>query len=379
MQRLRAIGLSASLLLFACKSFSLPLAPSISAPGSPGPSQPPTSPLGATDALTQIPLHVGHGVRGAWYEVYFTDPSDSASSQLTGGLDEPLVNGIDAARLSVHVAIYSLSLHDVRDALIRAHRRGVDVKVVMESDNMDGPEPQALKDAGIPLLGDRRQGSMHNKFIVIDGEEVWTGSMNFTVSGVYADDNNLVHVRSTQIAEDYEAEFTEMFVNDQFGPDAGSPTPNPPVMIDGTPIQVYFSPDDHVQSALVQLLGAAQSSIFFLAFSFTSHALGDAIIQREAAGVTVSGVMDTDQARSNLGTQFDAFRYAGLDVRLDGNAGQMHDKVMIVDQKVVALGSYNFTNSAELENDENLLVIHSPTIAAQYLQEFRRIYALTRP
>ena len=63
-------------------------------------------------------------------------------------------------------------------ALVKAHRRGVDVRLVMESDNLDSHDPQALKDAGVPVLGDRREGLMHNKFIVIDRTEVWTGSMN---------------------------------------------------------------------------------------------------------------------------------------------------------------------------------------------------------
>ena len=41
---------------------------------------------------------------------------------------------------------------------------------------------QALLEAGIPVLGDRREGLMHNKFVIIDRQEVWTGSVNFTVS-----------------------------------------------------------------------------------------------------------------------------------------------------------------------------------------------------
>jgi phosphatidylserine/phosphatidylglycerophosphate/cardiolipin synthase-like enzyme len=324
-------------------------------------------------------MRVGRGFRGAWYEVYFTDPSSPSSRDFTGGLDQPLVAAIDAARLSVHVAMYSLSLHDVRLALIRAHRRGIDVRVVMESDNMDSEDPQDLKDAGVPMLGDRRQGLMHNKFMVIDSSEVWTGSMNYTGSGAYSDDNNLLRIHSNAIAQDYEVEFREMFDKDLFGPDLGDATPNPSVVVEGTPVEVYFSPDDHVQAALLALIDRARSSINFLAFSFTSNPLGDAVTRAAAAGVQVRGVMDADQARSNVGAEFDAFRAAGLAVRLDGNPGQMHDKVFIVDADVVAVGSYNFTASAERVNDENLVVIHSPAIASLYLSEFQRVYALSRP
>jgi phosphatidylserine/phosphatidylglycerophosphate/cardiolipin synthase-like enzyme len=333
----------------------------------------------ATDTLTEIPLHVGYGVHGPWFDLYFTDPPNPASRQFTGGVDQPLSSAIDAARLSVDAAIYSFTLHNVRDALIRAQRRGLVVRVVMESDNMDGSDPQALKDAGIPLLGDRRQSTMHNKFFVIDRSEVWTGSMNPTVSGAYYQNNNLLRIRSSDVAQDYEAEFNEMFVDDVFGHEASRPTPKPNVTVGGAQLSIYFSPDDHVEPALVQLLDHSRSSIYFLAYSFTADPLGKAIRRRAAAGITVAGVMDADQVKSNVGTEFDAFRAAGLDVRLDGNPDAMHEKVIIIDSQIVVTGSYNFTNSAATSNDENVVVIRDPGIASAYLHEFQRVYELAQP
>lgn len=324
-------------------------------------------------------MHVGYGFRGPWFELYFTDPSNPTSKQFTGGLDQPLTAAIDAARVSVDAALYSFRLHDVRDALIRAERRGLLVRVVMESDNMDGADPQALKDAGIPMLGDRRQGTMHNKFFVIDRSEVWTGSMNATVSGAYSQNNNLLRIRSSDVAQDYGTEFNEMFLDDIFGPAAGHPTPKPNVLLDGAQLAIYFSPDDHVQPALVQLLDQAKSSIYFLAYSFTADPLGKAIRERAAAGITVAGVMEADQVKSNVGTEYDAFRAARLDVRLDGNPDAMHEKVMIIDGQIVVTGSYNFTNSAAISNDENVVVIHDLAIASAYLQEFQRVFALAQP
>jgi phosphatidylserine/phosphatidylglycerophosphate/cardiolipin synthase-like enzyme len=324
-------------------------------------------------------LHVGFGARRACCEVYFTDPTNPAADQMSGGIEDPLVEAIDGARLSVHAAMYSLSLKDVRDALLRAHRRGIDVKIVMESDNIDADAPQRLKEAGIPLLGDRREGLMHDKFMIIDGTEVWTGSINFTTSGAYLDNNVLVRVRSKDLAEDYETEFSEMFIDDHFGPQTGRPTPNPTITVSDIPIEVYFSPDDHVEAALIQLLGGAESRIDFLAFSFTSDGLGSAMVQAKKRGVKVSGVMDADQSASNQGTELESFLDAGIDVRLDGNPGQMHEKVLIIDQQTVVLGSYNFSASAEKSNDENVLVIHDPALARFYLDEFSRVYALARP
>lgn len=343
-------------------------------------ASPPTSPtIGSgtesSSTLTEIPLGAGYGVDGGWFELYFTDPTNPLASQKTGGPDGPLAAAIDSARLTVDVAIYSLSLNSIRDALLRAHDRGVQVRMVMESDNLDRPDPQKLKDAGIPILGDRREGLMHDKFVVIDNSEVWTGSMNFTDSGGYADNNNLMRIRSVKMAENYTKEFNEMFVDDKFGPDIVAETPHPRVTIDGTPIDVYFSPDDNVQASFIDLVNNAKESIYFMAFSFTSDEIGDAVRARAREGVTVSGVMETEQVNSNAGTEFDPFQQAGLDVLRDGNDGQMHHKVMIIDESIVIFGSYNFTNSAETRNDENLLVVYNKKIAAQFVAEFQRVYA----
>jgi phosphatidylserine/phosphatidylglycerophosphate/cardiolipin synthase-like enzyme len=324
-------------------------------------------------------LPAAYSVKGSWYELYFTDPASPLASQKTGGADGPLVAAIDQARLSVDVAIYSLSLDSVRDALIRAHDRGVEVRVVMESDNRDRSDPQKLSDAGIPVLGDRREGLMHDKFVVIDNAEVWMGSMNFTDSGAYEDNNNLLRIRSVKMAENYTTEFNEMFVDDMFGADDVPATPNPRVTIDGIPIDVYFSPDDNVANNLLDLIYNAEESIYFMAYSFTSDPLAEAIRARAEEGVTVKGVMDSEQINSNIGTEFDPFRQAGLDVRRDGNPGLLHHKVIIIDEQIVITGSYNFTNSAETRNDENLIVLYDPFFASQFMAEFQRVFALATP
>ena len=79
----------------------------------------PLTPTSGT-SITPIDLQSGYGVRGAWFELYFTNPASPLSPQGTGGVDGPIVDAIDAARLSVDVAAYSLSLNSVRNALICA-------------------------------------------------------------------------------------------------------------------------------------------------------------------------------------------------------------------------------------------------------------------
>ncbi|HSL46667.1 MAG TPA: phospholipase D-like domain-containing protein [Anaerolineales bacterium] len=323
--------------------------------------------------VTPIELQSGYGVRGAWFELYFTNPSSPLSPQGTGGVDGPIVAAIDAARLSVDVASYSLSLNSVRNALLRAHDRGATVRVVMESENMDRSDVQILIEQGVPVIGDEQEGLMHDKFIIIDRSEVWLGSMNFTDGGAYDDNNNLMRIRSQKIVENYIKEFEEMFIDNRFGEDIVPETPNPTITIDGTRVDNYFSPDDGVLAALIPVLESAQESIYFLAYSFTSNQLGDIVRQKAEAGLTIAGVMDDEQVRSNQGTEYDPFRQAELDVRIDGIDGLMHHKVFIVDEGIVVLGSYNFSQSAEERNDENIMIIYDPVIAQQFLFEFKRV------
>ena len=215
---------------------------------------------------------------------------------------------------------------------------------------------------------------MHNKFVVIDGLDVWTGSMNLTVNGAYRNDNNLIHIRSTQLAENYTTEFEEMFVQDMFGDDVIARTPNPSLTINGTPIETYFSPDDGTAAQIIAAIQNAEENIYFLAFSFTSDPIAEALLERAAAGVEVAGVFEESQYQSNTGGEFDRLAAAGLDVRLDGNVQNMHHKVFIIDGETVITGSYNFSRSAEERNDENTLIIHSPTVAAQFQAEFERVF-----
>ncbi len=330
---------------------------------------------------TPIPVTPGSepGPATSWLEIYFANPSAPHAADFEGGPDETLAAAIDQAHLSVDMAAYSLDLESTCDALIHAYKRGVVVRMVMESDNMDTQEVHQIQEGGIPIIGDQREGLMHNKFVVIDRAEVWTGSMNFTTSGAYEDNNNLIRIHSTQVAEDYTTEFNEMFVENLFGPDVRAATPNPSLTIDSSPVEIYFSPDDGVAAHILSILQDAQESIYFMAYSFTANDLGDAIRQRAADGLTVAGVMDDGQIKSNQGTEYDPFKQAGLDVRRDGNAGLMHHKVIIIDHSIVITGSYNFSASAETHNDENVVVIHNADVAAQYMAEFQRVYDQAQP
>ncbi|HPH95065.1 MAG TPA: phospholipase D-like domain-containing protein [Anaerolineaceae bacterium] len=304
----------------------------------------------------------------SWYDLYFTEPDAQNNAA-----EEALIRAVSGAKKSVDVAIYNLSLSTLSEALRAAHKKGVAVRVVMESDNMDNDAYDALKKAGVKMVGDRREALMHDKYVIIDGKEVWTGSPNFTRTSFYSDNNNLIRIRSTRLAEAYQADFNAMFDVDRFGTEKQNQIAITSATVEGTPIEIFFSPGSGADERIVELLNQAQESINFMAYSFTSDDMANAIYARAKAGVEVAGVMDASQIQSNIGTEYAFFKRKKLDVREDGNSGLMHHKVIIIDKKIVILGSYNFTASAENNNDENLLIIENSDLAAAYLAEFARL------
>lgn len=307
------------------------------------------------------------------FGVYFTDPTSPSASSLRGGPDAALAEAIDSANYSVDMAIYRLDLWSIRDALIRAHKRGVVVRVITDNDHKDEAEILDLRAAGIQLMDDQREPLMHHKFAVIDGIDVWTGSMNFTVNGAYRNNNNLIRIRSRRVGQDYTHEFEEMYLEGRFGALSEADTPYPVVTIDGVQIEVYFSPDDDVEDRIDEVLRAATKSIAFMVYSFTSDILSETMLARARAGVEVRGVIERDQA-SNPGSDYERLRQAGLDVRLDSNPCNMHHKVIIIDDSIVITGSYNFSRSAEEHNDENVLILYDVRASEEYLLEFKRIF-----
>jgi phosphatidylserine/phosphatidylglycerophosphate/cardiolipin synthase-like enzyme len=98
-----------------------------------------------------------------------------------------IVRTIDAARSQVLMQVFSLTHRDIADALIRAHRRGVDVQIIADreqTDSIDSAAMRSLVDAGLAVFTDSEHSAAHNKVIIIDGNSrqpaLVTGSFNFT-------------------------------------------------------------------------------------------------------------------------------------------------------------------------------------------------------
>ncbi len=324
---------------------------------------------------------IGSTTGGGWWQVYFTDPATiNDPENLAGSIPEKLIALIDSAQQSIHIASFEFNLTPVAEALIAAHERGVDVRWVtddehgLEADEEDDHgQFEMLEDAGVEVKDDQRAALMHNKFWIFDGHTVWTGSTNITKNGGFRNNNNVIVVQSTRVAEIYEREFQEMW-NGEFGPRSSSTLAEQFATVNGTPIQVLFAAEDEVMSVLVPIIAAAQSSIRFMAFSFTYNDLGAAVLAKANTGVDVMGVFEKRGSETEY-SELPALYCAGVPVRQDGNKGTFHHKVFIIDEQMVVTGSLNFSNNADESNDENVLIVTNADVAAQYLAEFERRWA----
>ena len=302
---------------------------------------------------------------GTW-AVYFSEIGAGVPS-----LEKRLVARLADAVERIDAALYHLNSAPIADALIEAHNRGVQVRMVTETDNIDEEAIGRLQEVGIPVADDGDPDSyMHHKFIVIDERYVWTGSYNTTYNGAYKNNNNVIFIDSVPLAYNFVQEFRELFLDMEVGKPSGGFVTK---LSDGTQISTYFSPKNDTISPLLQEVQSAKKSIYFMAFSFTHDALGDAMRDCFESGVDVQGVFEARQVDDRY-SEHNAMKDAGLRVVLDENPGTMHHKVIVIDGETVITGSYNFSKNAETRNNENLLIIKgNREIAVSYLAEFERI------
>ncbi len=336
-------------------------------------------PFGVVSSTPQPETNPQPAANNPW-QVYFTDPeSISSPTQWNQSLGSFLEEAINQAVVSIDIAGYEFNLAPMAEALLAAHRRGVAIRWI--TDDEDGLEADGqpgrgyfamLVGAGIPVKDDGRSGLMHNKFMIVDSKTTWTGSLNFTQNDLFRNNNNLIVFNSPELAAIYTAEFNEMWAG-QFGPGSPSQVGNQYLTIDGTPIQALFAPEDDVRAWLLPLVEGAESSITFMAFSFTDDPLGQAMMERIGQGVKVSGIFERRASETDY-SELPFLHCAGASVRQDGNPGTMHHKVIVVDEQFVITGSFNFTQNATSVNDENALLIANPQIAQLYLAEFNRLW-----
>ncbi|MEM7800615.1 MAG: phospholipase D-like domain-containing protein [Chloroflexota bacterium] len=312
-----------------------------------------------------------------WFDIYFTNPSCPDEEFRAGGVDEIIALDIDLAEVRVDIAAFDLDSEPMINSLIAAEERQVEVRVVVDDEHTPAATVNRLRRNGISVIEDKRSALMHNKFIVIDGRYLWTGSMNFSTNGVFCNNNNVVRIDSPRLSSNYTAEMDEMYLERIFGPRSPENTVFT-FQINGSEVENYFAAEDELAPIIGRVIARADEEILFMAFSFTSDDIGEQLLERVEAGIRVRGVFESSGVTrySYFGELEDVLDiYPNVQILKDGNPRIMHHKVFILDQKTVIFGSYNFTGNANDNNDENILIVHDPEFASYFVEEFEAVWA----
>ena len=136
-------------------------------------------------------------------------------------------------------------------------------------------------------------------------------------------------------------------------------------------IVTHFSPKGGCTAAIVKELATARWEVLVQAYSFSCPDIAKALIAAAARRVKVTVLLDRSNELETYSELGDLERH-GIKVWIDSSHAIAHNKVMVLDQKTVITGSFNFTRQAENNNAENLLILrHHHDLAVLYRANFR--------
>jgi phosphatidylserine/phosphatidylglycerophosphate/cardiolipin synthase-like enzyme len=282
-----------------------------------------------------------------------------------------------------------------------------------------------VQDAQIPWIDDTADGSkgsrlMHHKFVVVDHRFVIITSANFTLSDTSGDftnssslgnANNLLKVDSPELAKLITEEFNIMWgervggkLDSKFGlqkPLRKSQT----ITLNNSKITVNFSPisptepwGDSANGLISKTLSASKKTVDLALFVFSDQQLANILEERHDQNVQVRALIEPQFAYRSYSEALDMMGFAlsenckyevdnrpwknpistvGVPILAKGDL--LHHKFAVIDNQTVITGSHNWSEAANNGNDEILVVIENPTVAAHYQREFDRLYSTIKP
>jgi competence ComEA-like helix-hairpin-helix protein len=277
-----------------------------------------------------------------------------------------------------------------------------------------------LRKAKVPVIDDTADGSvgsnlMHHKFVIVDHRTLIVTSANFTTSDIHGDftnsqstgnANNLLKIDSFQLAALFTEEFNLMWgdgegklLDSKFGLKK-SYRPPKRVKAGNNTITVQFSPTSPTQpwnqssnGLIGKILNLSHKSVDLALFAFSEQRLANILETDNQRGVQVRALIDPQFAYRSYSEALDMMGVSlsnGCKDEVDNHPWRqpiktvgipqlskgdlLHHKFGIIDQQIVITGSHNWSNVANQANDETLIVINNPIVAAHYQQEYERLY-----
>ncbi len=321
-------------------------------------------------------------------------------------LETVIIDFIDQSEHTLDIAVQEIDNPRIAAAIDRAARRkrpGTDkfmrVRLVTEGDYLKEDKPVDPPDKEVSLDMNRKhfvtllRGAVdakidfnpkifHHKFIIRDRgearEAVLTGSTNFTTTGTHRNLNHVVIFHDIGVAAAYQSEFDQLR-DGIFGERSPKLTSTDPLTLDieGSPVQIMFSPDNNPELRIVNEILKAQTSAYFMMFTFAkSTTIDDALITKLQGGnFEVVGVLDGGQSAQKW-SPHKTLLNEGAKLRRETlpNNGKLHHKLMVLDDHTVIGGSFNYTGPANQYNDENIFLVRNPNVAVFFKKEVKRVF-----
>ncbi len=330
---------------------------------------------------------------------YFNHPVNTVISTglnaayLDASFPDTIAAYIDRAKFTIDIALYNYTGNSssrvarIATAVNAATARGVLVRWIYDASTSN--TAMSLLNSSVhtfPSL-DRSGYIMHNKFMVIDVNApdsndavMMTGSYNWSDQMTTGDYNNIVFIRSKQVALAFYNEFNKMWGDAGIVPNASNskfstrktPSTQTHFNVNGTPVEVYFSPKDSAGVRLEDCIRTANYDLFFSIYAFTDYSTADLIKTKYNNGINTRGIIDEF---SDTYSPYDVLQpVLGNNMLVLYSSNIYHNKIMLVDalnpssDPQVFTGSFNWSSAAQFSNDENAIIIHDAAIANQYYQ-----------
>ncbi len=380
-------------------------------------------------------------------------------------LEQVIIDQINSAQSTIDLAVQEFNLPNVALALVEKQRAGINVRIILENSyskslsevssseineekdertqnkyeeykalvdiNEDGNLSQEeinkrdvikiLENANIPVIDDTEDGSkgsglMHHKFMIIDGQKIVTGSVNFTISDVHGDfgnlktrgnANNLLEIFSVPVAQLFTSEFNLMWGDGVGGKNDSKfgikkPLRSPQTFqVGSNKITVNFSPISSSKpwemssNALIkQNLETATQSVNLALFVFSEQKIVDTLNLKNLEKVKIRALVDPDFIFQDYSEALDMLGVSLVNKKCQSEKNndpwkvpiktvgmadltrgdKLHHKFGIIDDKIVITGSHNWSASANNTNDETLLIIENIVVANHFKAEFEKLY-----
>ena len=124
-----------------------------------------------------------------------------------------ILEQIESAKKYLNVCVFTISDNTISDALIAAHHRNINVRILTDNDKLydKGSDIKLFAQKGIPVKVDLTDDHMHHKFMIVDNEVLITGSYNWTRSAMEHNHENILLTREPEVIKSYSKEFEQLW------------------------------------------------------------------------------------------------------------------------------------------------------------------------